>query len=262
MAVALAGLSSGGAERHRHLLTGVVQCACGSRLEVRSRWHGSPGHRSRRVNFLACAANVRRGETTCTNHRLIPMLAANEDVLAKIEQELLTPEFIERTISTVMRRMPSRAEASAARAAVEARMQKVQTELNRLVEEFADSGLAAVAAAITRRERQLQQLQMERTQLDQQPVQLSSGMASRVEALARRKVTEFRRLMRTQTPIGRKLLATVLRGRIAFTPEKRGTQAGFKWIAEAHLWGLLSGIIPAGSAGGSSPTGFEPVFWP
>ena len=51
--------------------------------------------------------------------------------------------------------MPSRADADAARAAVEARMQKVQAELNRLMEQFADSGVAAVAAAITRRERQL-----------------------------------------------------------------------------------------------------------
>ena len=69
-------------------------------------------------------------------------------------------------------------------------MQKVQAELNRLVEQFADSGVAAVAAAITRRERQLQELQQELMQLDQRPVQLSSGMASRVEAMARRKIAE------------------------------------------------------------------------
>ena len=42
------------------------------------------------MNFLACAANVRRGDTTCTNHGMIPMLAANQDVLSKIEKELLT----------------------------------------------------------------------------------------------------------------------------------------------------------------------------
>ena len=251
-----------GAARHQHLLTGFVQCRCGSRLEVRSRWHGSPGHRSRRVNFLACASNVRRGETTCTNHRMIPMLAANEDVLSTIEKELLTPEFIERTITAVMRRIPSRADVSASRAVIDTRMRKVQAELNRLVEQFADSGLAAVAAAITRREHQLQQLQQELMQLDQQPVQLSSGMASRVEAMARRKVAEFKRLMRTQTPIGRKLLATVLRGRISFTPHTQGTQRGFRWEADAHLWGLLAGIIPAGSAGGTSPTGLVNPWYP
>jgi len=66
----------------------------------------------------------------------------------------------------------------------------VQAELNRLVEQFADSGVAAAAAAITRRERQLQELQQELMQLDQRPVQLSSGMASRVEVMARRKIAE------------------------------------------------------------------------
>jgi site-specific DNA recombinase len=251
-----------GAARHRHLLTGYTQCVCGSRLEVRSRWHGSPGHRSRRVNFLVCAAHVRRGDTSCTNHRMIPMLAANEAVLAKIEEKLLTPEFIERTLAAVMRRFPSRADVDASRATIEGRLRKVQAELNRLVEKFADSGSATYAAAITRRETELQHLQQELTRIDRQPVQLSSGMASRIEAMARRKIAEFKRLMRTQTPVARRLLALVLRGRISFTPQRKGTQRGFRWDADAHLWPLLSGIIPAGSAGGTSPTGFEPVFWP
>ena len=247
------------AARHRHLLTGYMQCACGSRLEVRSRWHGRPGHRSRRVNFLVCAANVRRGDTTCTNHRMIPMLAANESVLSKIEEKLLTPEFIERTIAAVMKRIPSRAEVTAERATIDGRLKKVQSELSRLVEKFAESGSATIAAAITRRETELAALQKQLTEVEQRPVQWSSGMTSRIEAMAIKKIAEFKRLMHTQTPIARRLLGLVLRGRICFRAQGRGGRRGFRWDADASALGLLDGIVAAGSTGVERATGIEPV---
>jgi hypothetical protein len=208
---------------------------------------------------MVCAANVRRGDTTCTNHRMIPMLAANESVLGKIEKALLTPEFVERTLAAVMRRIPSRADVHASRATLDARLRKVKAGLRLLVAKYAESGSDIVAAEMTRRETERQQLQQELTQLDQQP-QLSSGMVSRIEALAKQKVAEFKRLMHTQTPVARQLLGMVLRGRICFKPQRRGAQAGFRWDAETgDLFGLLEGIIPAGSAGVERATGIEPV---
>lgn len=55
-------------------------------------------------------------------------------------------------------------------------------------------------------------------------------------------------LMRTQTPVARRLSSLVLGGRIHFEPHKRGEQAGFRWTAGASLWGQVEGIIPIGSA--------------
>jgi len=74
-------------------------------------------------------------------------------------------------------------------------------------------------------------------------------------ALALLTITEFKRLMWTQTPIGRRMLATV-RGRVCFTPEKRGNQSGFRRVADAPPRSAAADH-PAGSAGGSSPTGFS-----
>jgi hypothetical protein len=165
--------------------------------------------------------------------------------------------------SALVGAIPSRTQVEASQAALGARVQRVQAELARLVEHFAVSGSGAVASAITRRERELEQLQQQLTALDHAP-QLSSGRTSRIEALAQEKIAEFTAVMRRQTPVARQLLGLVLRDRVRFTPHRQAGRAGFRWDADAHLWPVFAGIVSAGSAGVASPTGqsinYQPLF--
>src|SRR5207342_2434388 len=118
---------------------------------------------------------------------------------------------------------------------------------------FAESGSKAVAEAITRREQQLATLEQQLDRM-QRPV-LSSGLGSRIEALARKKIAALEEPMHRNQSAGRQLLSKTLRGRIKFERQRRGKVWGWKWSVDAHLWGLLEGDLPLGSAGVASPTG-------
>jgi hypothetical protein len=106
-------------------------------------------------------------------------------------------------------------------------------------------------------------LQQEIDQLQYQP-HFSVAAISRIEALARAKVADFKKTMRAHTSIARQVLQTLLKDRLVFTPERRGKQAGVRFKGEGSLWPLLSGTIPelgrVSVRVGTSPTGSDPIL--
>ena len=71
-------------------------------------------------------------------------------------------------------------------------------------------------------------------------------------------LTEWRRLVKRQTPIARQVLGKLLEGRIAWTPRK--AEGVYEFAGRATFDRLLSGIVL--TEGGASPPGFEPGFQP
>jgi site-specific DNA recombinase len=227
----------------RFLLTGLSRCGkCGGSLEVRSRQHGSV-----RKNFYACSSYWRRGKHVCGNNALVPLLAAEASVLGVIETQLLTPAFVETVLGKVLQRVPTPdavTDADGDRTQIEAKIAEVQQEVDRLAEGLARTGSSpSLAAAITRRESQIAALQQQLDHLQPRP-QFSGATISRIEALARGKLQDFRKTMHSQIPVGRQVLQLLLHDRLVFTPEKRGKVHGWRWQGEGSLVPLLEGLLP------------------
>jgi hypothetical protein len=68
---------------------------------------------------------------------------------------------------------------------------------------------------------------------------------------------DFRKTMRAQIPVARQVLQKMLRDRLAFTPEKRGKQRGYRFNGEGSVMPLLTGMIPELSQAVASPSGCE-----
>jgi hypothetical protein len=78
----------------KYLLTGFGRCAlCGGGLHVRSRSHGK-----RRVFFYACTAHYNKGPAVCPHVDLWPMEELDQEVLATITGNVLTPDLVEEVI--------------------------------------------------------------------------------------------------------------------------------------------------------------------
>ncbi len=89
----------------KYLLTGLSRCGlCGGTLIVRSRAHGSPGHR-RRVYFYACSSFYHRGRTVCANSLEMRVQDADHALLTALERELLDPEILEAAMARAASRV-------------------------------------------------------------------------------------------------------------------------------------------------------------
>ena len=148
-------------------------------MEVRSRSHGS-----QRAYFYACSVSVRRGRTICPNRLELPLDAAKAAVLDALEQELLTPDFVETVVRKVLTRaVPSGREADEARERFTAQLGDVRRELDNLIAALASVGHSpAVIAAIKDRESHRAHLERELAGLDQRE-QVSQVELTRLESL-------------------------------------------------------------------------------
>ena len=80
--------------------------------------------------------------------------------------------------------------------------------------------------------------------------------ATRIERDLRKRLCEWRGLLRRQTPTARQMLARLLDGRIAWTPRK--AEGLYEFAGRARFDdALLSGIVV--TEGLASPAGFEPA---
>lgn len=81
-----------------YLLSGFARCAvCGGGFASHSRTHGS-----HRVLFYACTTHWKRGATVCTNGLVGRMDAIDAEVLATLQDDVLRPAVVERTIAMVL----------------------------------------------------------------------------------------------------------------------------------------------------------------
>jgi hypothetical protein len=108
----------------------------------------------------------------------------------------------------------------------------------------------------------LKQREQDRRRLTDDVQQLEHVIAGGVDAdtihdeLARR-VRDWRTLAARNVAQGRQILRKLLRGRVRFTPRDDGR---VELSGQADYGKLFSGIALATVV--TSPTGFEPVFWP
>jgi hypothetical protein len=145
-----------------------------------------------------------------------------------------------------------------ARAELTAELRTVRRELDRVVEALATVGVSAkLTAALRVREARQAMIERELAGLDQHDHVLEMDL-TRLAAMARERVTEWRDLLRRHVPQARQILHKGLRERLVFRPERRGKVQGYRFSAEGSIVTLLAGQVPAFSQAVASLT---PVSW-
>jgi DNA invertase Pin-like site-specific DNA recombinase len=220
----------------KYLLTGLARCGkCGGSLEVRGGDH----------RYYCCSSYWRRGRAVCDNKLEIPLITGERAVLAALERELLTPDFVETVVRTVLTRQPQTGPAAdELRIQLTAQLADVRREMDNLIEGLARTGASsALTTAIRQREDRQRELQAALNALDQRG-ELAKAEVSRLAELSRERVLAWGDTLSRHVPQARQILQKVLRDRLTFTPEERDGQRGYRFTAEGSIFPLLVGMVP------------------
>ena len=148
---------------------------------------------------------------------------------------------------------PSKDTVETKRAALAVELGRVEQEQARFVAAIAVAGdVDALAVAIKERERDRDRLKRELAALDGL-AELSAFNPQTVERNLRKKLGEWRGLLRRQTPLSRQVLDRLLDGRIVWTPNR---EAGlYEFAGHVRFDRLLHGVVfTQGGASRSVPS--------
>jgi len=240
----------------RYLLTGLARCGqCGCGMVVRSRHHG----RQRSFRYV-CGGYHLRGKMICSNSLEAPIDEADEAILSDVEAFVLNPAVLTRAIRWALdKRSPTNRHAEAERQRLTDEHHAVTGEIDNLTRALAVGGdLSSLVAALRRAEEQRQGLDRALSALDAH-MALTPATAADLEAVALSKVAEWRATLRQAVPEARGVLRRLLTDRVRLDAVEEDDERHYRYAVRFTVGGLFEGIVPTLV---TSPTGFEPVFWP
>jgi site-specific DNA recombinase len=236
-----------------HLLTGFARCAvCGASFYPLSRSHGS-----RRAFFYGCSANHKRGQAVCGNGFVMRKERIDDAVLQALGGDVLRPAIVSAVLDGVFEAMKPAAR-GASREQARAELATVEREISRLTDAIATGGpMDALLRALKARQARHVALQQAIAAATEQ--QASRVDRRSVERRVRARLASWRTLLSGHVQDGRELFRQVLDGPIRFRPDAEAREYHFEGnIGLGRLFAGIAGLAPFGT----SPTGFEPVFWP
>ena len=235
----------------KYLLSGLARCGeCGGSLVVRSRSHGR-----RRAYYYACTSYHHRGRSVCQNRLEMPLAAADEAVLTQLELDALSPNVIEAALERALAQLASPIDVEGQRQTLQDKLRKVEADLTQLAEAVTEGGtLKTLLTAIKEREKRRDRIEADLAGLERLS-RIGDVDRQQLKADLRKRLDDWRGLLRRHVPQARQILRKLLDGRVTFTPKVDHYEFVGKW----SLGKLMSGLVdlPQGMA---SPTGFEPVF--
>jgi hypothetical protein len=255
----IGGRPDGRGVRRHYFLTGFGRCeACGGSMQAVSRASG-PG----RIRRYVCGMYWNRGCTVCGNGRMVEMLVADRAVHDLIRGTVLKPSVIERALDRALNLLEPDETTTDMRSDLRRRLIAVETELANLTETAAKGGaVPIVLEALTKRDEDRRQLLTKLAALDREtrPTR-PSRRASRDEL--RGFLANWNGLLSENVAEARPVLDLVLAGqRIGFSPT---ADAKYELHVPIAFDRVLCAAVPSLRRlqdRVTSPTGFEPVFWP
>ena len=230
----------------RHLLSGFVQCECGAIFERVKGWSGE--------YFYQCRTRRRKGPSACTSDLTFDVHELENVFLDQVEHSVLDPDFIDQVVEALCAANPN-----TEREALLDERKRLVVEVTNLTAAIAAGGdIPALVSALASRDRRLKTLDKELAR----PV--FAPERDELRAALQLRGAEWRGVLRSKhVEQARVVLQHLMDLPIRVINEplpsyiKRGDQRGI-WKARTRPNGMLTGIVPKGT----SPTGFEPVFWP
>ena len=170
------------------------------------------------------------------------MTQADDAILTKLSEYILDPEIVEGAIVDAVRELrPSRDVTEARRVALLAEIRKLEIEQERYVAAIAATGkVEALARALTENEQRLGVLRRELGTLEGVE-HFAQFDLKRIERDLRKRLTEWRAMLKRQTPLARQVVTRLLDGRVEWTP--RPAERLYEFAGRARFDKLLSGIV-------------------
>ena len=217
-------------------------------MTVRASSHG-------RQYYYVCSSYDHRGRTVCPNGLRLPMPAADDAILARITDYVLSPEIVEGAVAGALEELrPSRDSMETRRSATRAALQKLEGEQAKYVQAIAVAGdVDALARAVKDLEERRQRLNDELAGLDGAS-RLEKFDARQLERVMRRRLDDCRGMLRRQIPLARQVLSCLLDGRIGWTPRRQ--ERLYEFAGRVRFDGILSGFVL--TQGVVPVRGFEP----
>jgi site-specific DNA recombinase len=239
----------------RYLLTGLLTCArCRAGIEIRTRSHGG-----QRVAFIGCSAFHRRGQAVCPNNLTVPEAHANAAVLSELKTSLLNPTVLEAAVACAVAMLCQPDDDGRA---LRQELVRVKREIQRYTEAIGAGGdVPALVQALRAADDRQRHLNARLRALDDAVADLSPAA---VCADLRARLTDWRALLHDEPTKARGVLRQLIVGRLDLVADT--DRQGYTFTGTGTLIPILQGVIPALGESLSridtSPTGFEPVFWP
>jgi hypothetical protein len=218
---------------------------------VRSRSHGR-----RRAFFYGCTAHHHRGPSVCRNDVELPMVETDEALLTAVEAQLLHPEVVQQAIREAVALLSAASDTPPARAeAVRDELSSVTAKLGRLTQAVVLGGdLPTLVAEMKALDRRRAYLETEVLSLDHVGP-LSATDLHVLEPELLRRLDDWQAMFRRHVMEARQMLATILTGRVIFTPRATGAAWEVEYAAECSLGKLFSGVL--GPKAVVAPTGYH-----
>lgn len=238
----------------KYLLSGNARCGeCGGSLIAVSRSHGK-----KRAYFYACSSYYKKGSTVCANNFITPMSSADNEVLTKMECDLLRPQAVNAIIDRIVKHYATPPHGTDERRAMLARsIANVEAEQQRLVNAVAagGEGVSALVDALRRGQERLTALKSELEALAKPRARCTDTKALR-EAV-RQRLAGWRELLRANTAEARRIMAKLLKGRLVFTPKRDGDREFYEFSGEGTIQPVIEGIVPEAITTFGVPSGIR-----
>lgn len=245
----------------KYFLSGLLRCGvCHAGMIVKSRAHGRT-----RSHRYACSSYHLKGRAVCGMKLEGLMPQTDALVIEALKADVLHPDVVKVAIAHALQVIQERTANDGARlTTATAAIDRIDREIARLTTAIVGGGdLDALVAALRDRQEARAALQADVDRI-RQTTQAPIDPAD-VERRLRERLKDWRGLLAGNVAWTRQLLAKLLRGKIVLTPviEKGSGAPAFKVQIPFTLRPLFEGILASPCpTRGTSPTGFEPVFWP
>jgi site-specific DNA recombinase len=241
----------------RYLLAGLARCAvCGGGFAGQTRSHGGA-----RVAFYGCTSYWKRGRAVCANGLVGRTEVIDAEVLATLGDDILRPSVVERAVALALEALQPEANAER-QVRLASDLAALDAEHDELMASVRRGGNVELLARLVGR---LQAVQARRQTLTtsgpSRPTTARQAVPDALERRIRAKLADWRGLLTRNVKSGREVLKALLVDSLRFSPEVDERGRRYRFTGRIALDQLLAGIVDF-PTGGTSPTGFEPVFQP
>ncbi len=220
----------------KFLMTGLLRCGvCQAGIEARSRSHGKV-----REYFYGCSAFARKGKTICPNGLTVPMQETEERIIECLKKELLDADVIQAAVEQVASEVSCGSSTSPDAARRE--LGQLEGQIVRLVSAIAMAGdVPSLAAALRERETRKRELcrQLESFPTLDVKVQDKSAVVARLREF----VDDWETTLRRNVQDARRMLQSLLIGRIVLTPGEQQAQPGYHFKGLGTVEEILAGFV-------------------
>jgi hypothetical protein len=203
-------------------------------------------HGPARYTYYGCVLHHQRGRAVCSNSLAVPLETAGQAVLDAVEKDVLNVAVLETSIYKAIAALeaPTQEDPSGS---MRDELARVEAETTRLAQAIAAGGqLSALMAALQERERRRAYLRAELGALERR-ARREAVDVDLVLDLLREALTDWRGLLRQKTGPARQALASLLAGRLVFTPRECADGRFYEFEGPGTISKVIAGIaLPRG----------------